>query len=294
MEKGVIELHCKPPSALVFMTRAFLPSPGLPRDGGLLSIVQRWAFRIDASHLAAFDRATGLSSTDGVSILYPHVLGFRLQMAVLTHRAFPLPIWKALQVRNRLFRYALIDPEGAYELETRVAGHRVMEKGVEFDLKTRLSSKTERCWESIVTYFYRGSSPGERSTELTPSAPDISAAAIVDRFRMPVGGGWMFGRLTGDYNGIHNWNWYARRLGFPGAFLHPQRALGMCLARLPGPRSAAQSLELWIKGPVFYGANAFLRALTDDGRVSFGLGLEGDPRAAIAGRWLAGGGCSGG
>jgi hypothetical protein len=291
MEKEIAEFHRKPPSALVFMTRAFLPSPGLPRDGALPRIIQRWAgLRIDAGHLAAFERATGLSSADGVSILYPHVLGFRMQMAALTHRAFPLPIWNALQVRNRLVRYRLIDPEGTYDLQTRVTGHRLMEKGVEFDLETRLSNESQLYWESTVTYFYRGRFQGERSAELTPSAPDLSAASIIDRFRMPAGGGWAFGRLTGDYNGIHNWNWYARRLGFPGAFSHPQRAVGMCLARLPSPRSATQSLELWIKGPVFYAANVVLSALTDDAGVSFGLGLEGDQRTAVAGAWFAGSG----
>jgi hypothetical protein len=291
MEKQIAEFHRKPPSALVFMTRAFLPSPGLPRDGTLPRIIARWTgFRIDASHLAAFERATDLSGADGVSILYPHVLGFRLQMATLTHRTFPLPIWNALQIRNRLVRHRLIDPEGAYDLETRVAGHRLSEKGAEFDLETRMSDGSQPCWESLVTYFYRGRFQGERSAELAPSAPDLSAASVLARFRMPVSGGWAFGRLTGDYNGIHNCNWYARRLGFPGAFSHPQRALGMCLARLPSPQSAAQSLQLWIKGPVFYRADVVLSALGDDRGVSFGLRLESDQRTAITGTWLPGSG----
>jgi hypothetical protein len=289
MEKESTELHRNTPSALVFMTRAFLPCPGLPRDRTLPRIVQCWTgLRIDADHFAAFERATGLSRADGVSILYPHVLGFRLQMATLTHRAFPLPIWNALQIRNRLVRHRFIDPEGTYDLETRVAGHRLTEKGVEFDLETRLSNESQPYWESLVTYLYRGRFQGERSAELASTAPDFSAASVINRFRMPAGGGWRFGRLTGDYNGIHHWNWYARRLGLPGAFLHPQRAVGMCLARLPSPRSAAQSLQLWIKGPVFYAANVVLSCLKDDGGVSFGLGLEGDQRMAITGTWLPG------
>ena len=270
------------------MTRAFLPSAGLPRDGGLPRIVQYWAgLRIDAGRVAACERATGLGSVDGVSILFPHVLGFRLQMAALTHPAFPLPIWNALQVRNRLVRLRHIDLEDTCDLETRVGGHRLSEKGVEIDLVSRLSHGSRSCWESVVTYFYRGHFEGERSERIAASAPDLSAASIVDRFRMPKGGGWAFGRLTGDYNGIHNWNWYARRLGFPGAFSHPQRVAGMCLARLQGPRSEVQTLDLWLKGPVFYGADVILSAIRDDRGLTFGLALEGDQRTAIAGEWRA-------
>jgi hypothetical protein len=106
---------------------------------------------------------------------------------------------------------------------------------------------------------------------------------------MPEGGGWAFGRLTGDYNGIHTWNWYARRLGFRAAFSHPQRAAGLCLARLREPQADAQTLDLWIKGPVFYGAEVMLRAVDDERGVRFGLALAGDPRPAIAGAWSGAG-----
>lgn len=50
----ILEQHDRAPSALVFMARALLPSPGLPKDGGLPQIVQRWTgLRIDPKHLAA-------------------------------------------------------------------------------------------------------------------------------------------------------------------------------------------------------------------------------------------------
>jgi hypothetical protein len=123
------------PSALVFMARALRPSPGLSRDGGFPPLVQRWSgLRIAPGHLAAFQRATGLAVEDGVSLLYPHVLGFRLQMAVLTHPAFPLPIWTALQIRNRLVQHRRLDRDASFDLETRVGAHRLLDKGVEVDL----------------------------------------------------------------------------------------------------------------------------------------------------------------
>jgi acyl dehydratase len=123
-----------------------------------------------------------------------------------------------------------------------------------------------------------------------PQAPSLAAAPVVDRFPLPSAGGWVFARLTGDYNGIHQWRWYARRFGFPAAFLHPQRVAGMCLAKLHGPDSDAQTLDLWIKGPLFYGANVLLQAAHGEDGLRFGLSLDGDPRAALAGNWRRGSG----
>ncbi len=287
----IVESHARAPYAGAYMARAFLPSPGLPKDGSFPQIVERWVgLRIDPRHLAAFRAAVGArDDDDAICVLYPHVLGFRLQMALLTHPAFPLPIWNALQIRNRLVRHRAIEPGASLELETRTAQHRCVDKGLEIELHTRLSQGTELQWESQVTYFYRGRF-GARDGQVQPAAaPDLAGASLVERFRTPPGGGWTFGSLTGDYNGIHCWPWYARRFGFRSAFLHPQRAAGLCMARLAAshavPRSEAQTLELWLKGPVFYGEEVALSAKTDDGAVHFGLALAGDSRMALLGAW---------
>lgn len=36
------------------------------------------------------------------------------------------------------------------------------------------------------------------------------------------GVGWRLARMTGDYNGVHRWDCYARLFAFPRAFFHPQ------------------------------------------------------------------------
>ena len=283
----ILESHTRAPFAGAYMARAFLPSPGLPKDGGFPQLAERWAgLRIDPRHLAAFRAAVGARNDDrAVCVLYPHVLGFRLQMALLTHRAFPLPIWNALQIRSRLVRHRAVGPGAILEMETRTAQHRRVDKGLEVDLHTRLSQGTELLWESSVTYFYRGRFGASDGPAQPAAPPDLRDAAVVEQFRMPLGGGWAFGSLTGDYNGIHCWPWYARRFGFRAAFLHPQRAAGLCMARLEGPRSVAQTLELWLKGTVFYGEEVALSAKTREGGVQFGLALAGDSRMALLGSW---------
>lgn len=287
MARQILERHQRAPSAFAFMAQALLPSPGLAQDGAVPHIIQRWeGLRIEADHLAKFRRASGLGDEEGVSVLYPHVLGFRLQMALLTHRAYPLPIWNALQIRNRLVRHRHFHPGERLDLETRIGAHRIVDKGIEIDLHSRLMRESECCWESQVTYFYRGRF-GSPAADRSAQAPTLSQAPVIEHFRMPQGGGWHFGTLSGDYNGIHWAKWYARRLGFRAAFPHPQRVAGMCMARLRGPQSEAQILDLWIKGPVFYGASVNLSAATNSGGVEFGLSLDGDHRVALLGRWQA-------
>ncbi len=98
----------------------------------------------------------------------------------------------------------------------------MVEKGIEVDCHARLMRASRCDWESTITYYYRGWFGGETASAPAPAAPDLSDAGVVDRLRMPVGGGWAFGKLTGDYNGIHNWDAYARRFGFRSALMHPQ------------------------------------------------------------------------
>lgn len=52
--------------------------------------------------------------------------------------------------------------------------------------------------------------------------------------------------------------------------------------------AAAQTLDLWLKGPVFYGAAAVLRATPADESTRFGVSLDGEARTAIAGVWRSG------
>lgn len=285
----ILEHYVRPPSALRFMSRAIRPAHGLPKDGSFPRIAAHWAgWRVDPAELRAFRQATGLAERHGVPILYPHVCGFRLQMALLTHRAYPLPIWTALQIRNRLVRHKLFGPGETFDMETSIGEHRLVDKGIEVDLLSRLTRGSDCYWESRITYFYRGRFGVPGSAAAAAPSPDLADASMVDRFIMPKGGGWHFGKLTGDYNGIHNWPWYAQRLGFPTAFPHPQRVAGMCLARLKGPDTDVQSLDLWAKGPVFYATNVLLNAAQGNDGLRFGLSLEGDQRAAIIGHWRIG------
>ncbi len=277
------EEHNQPPSTAKYMMRAFRRRRPLPNSVEFPDIVERWSgFRIEARHADLLRETMGVG-TD--TVLYPHVAGFRLQMAALTHSACPLPIWNALQIRNRMIRHRHLEPDASYVLETRVGAQRPVEKGLELDLNTRLLRGEQCDWESVVTYFYRGRFGAAVPQAAQPASPDLSGASVAGPFKTPGSGRWAFGSLTGDYNGIHLWDAYARRFGFPAAFMHPQRAIGLCLARADVAQAERQSLSVWIKGPVFYDTDVVLLDRQQGPDWRFGLSLAGDIRHAIAGVW---------
>lgn len=289
MTERILESYRETPSAPRFMARAFRRSRGLPAGSTIPPIEIEWTgWRLEPAQLDAFWASTGLCADEGMPVLFPHVVGFRLQMALLTHPAYPLPVWTVLQVRNRLVRHVHVSPGEKLDMRTRVGEHRVIDRGIEVDLVTRVMRGETCCWEGRTTFFHRGRFGKPTADSQQAAMPDLTRGTAVGRFSMPARGGWDFGKLTGDYNGIHCWNWYARRLGFPRAFAHSQRVAAMCQARLTGPDTQAQTLDLWIKGPVFYGADVALNAISTPEGPGFGLSLEGDSRSALVGHWRAG------
>ena len=105
MNDYAVTRHERPPAACAYMTRA-LRHRG-PAMGSLVrfgSIRIRWTnFRVTPAQTRLLAELTDTGGQRPVaSILVPQIMGFRLAMSVLTRPQFPLPIWNALQIRNRL------------------------------------------------------------------------------------------------------------------------------------------------------------------------------------------------
>jgi hypothetical protein len=275
--------YSRAPFAPAFMGRAILMPrrPGL--GDGLPRLAAHWRnHRVDGATLEDFFALTGLEGHPLWPLLYPHAAGFRLLMSLLTDISYPFPIWGALQVRNRFVLHQDFARGATLELTARVADARVLDKGTEIDLACTARRNAALVWESIVTVYYRGRTGTAQPASPLAAAPAIEGSPVAE-WRSASGSRARFGKLTGDYNGIHLSDWYARLFGFRAAFQHPQRALGQILAHLPGmQRRLPIRLDAWLKGPVYYGAKLTLRA--EAGGSAFALFVEGDDRPAILGR----------
>jgi hypothetical protein len=288
-------VYTRRPSAAAFAARAIAPRSGWMRQPSLPDLQLRWrGYTVDPEEvrrMLALAGAPAHGASPGALLLAPHVTGFALTMAALTQPGWPLPIRHALQVRNRLVLHGPIEPGRPYDLVLRTAGWRILDKGLEVDLHTRLQEQSQTLWESIVTFYYRGrfgaaGESGEARGAAAASPRIEETATELERWQVQAGGRWAFAKLTGDFNPLHQWGAYARRLGFRAATAHPQRIAARCLGHLPA-RGGAQQLDLWIKGPVYFGSDVVLRhadGAAGEGR-DFGVWKLEESRPALVGRW---------
>jgi acyl dehydratase len=279
----VLREYSRAPFAPAFMARAILapPRPGL--RGGLPPLAATWRRHpVAGARIDDFLALTGLDRHPLWPLLYPQAAGFRLLMTLVTDYAYPFPIWSALQVRNRLVLRAPFARGDVLDLHAKVVEARALEKGTEIDIACGALRGGTAAWEGVTTFYYRGRH-GAPQPALAPAAAPVVDGATVAEWLPASTARLRFARLTGDYNGIHLSDRYARLFGFRGAFHHAQRILGQCLAHQPRVRPRLPiSLESWLKGPVYYGAKVSLRAGADGS--AFGLFVEGDERPAILGR----------
>lgn len=281
------------PSALRYMPKAVLPKPGWKPKRGFPASDFIWAdYKVTAKALGQLQQFAGSDSPAcraALLLLAPHVTGLRLSMALLTHPRWPIQIWRALQFRNRLRLLGELKVDRPGALSVGPSAWRVHGKGLEVDLHTRYVQDGVPVWESIVAYYYRGrfgeafdhgaqSGAPLSSPTLDPLADPVAQWTIDDDRRFE------FCRLTGDYNPLHLTSRYAHRMGFAGAFPHPQRVAAQCLGHLTATGTVPRELDLWIKGPAFYGAAATLRQdRADDGAQDFAVWVHGEERPALVG-----------
>ncbi|MCZ7654136.1 MAG: hypothetical protein M5R42_07370 [Rhodocyclaceae bacterium] len=136
------------------------------------AITAHWRHRVDPSELKRFHALSGLPESRELPLLYPHTISFPLQMAILTQPAFPLPIWRMLQVRNRILQHAPLACDAVQDITARLVGHRILDKGAEFDLHATVQVDGAVAWESLNTFYARGRF-GKPTADAAPEAPKL-------------------------------------------------------------------------------------------------------------------------
>jgi hypothetical protein len=281
------------PSALRFMPKAVWPKPSWRPAQGFPTSTFVWQdYAIPSDTIAMLQGFAGShepACREALLLLAPHITGLPLSMALLTHPRWPIPIWKALQFRNRLRLVGSLQTDRPGELRVKASGWRVHDKGLEVDLHAQYLQDGAPVWESIVAYYYRGRFGPSFEHGDALGAPAMSpvldpSTAPAAQWTVDNGRRLEFCRLTGDYNPLHLTTHYAHRMGFAAAFPHPQRVAAQCLGHLAATGAPPRELDLWIKGPAFFGSAVTLRQKsTDDGGQNFGLWVEGEERPALVG-----------
>jgi acyl dehydratase len=249
------------PSLLALYAKAALSAP-LHRGGDALpdSVYTLPDQRIDAAHLAAFQRVCGYGVSDRLPPTYLHVLAFPLSVALMTESAFPFPLIGMVHVANSI---TVARPVGAGEtVSFRVSADdlRPHPAGRQFDLVASARVDGEVVWSGRSTYLRREKKSGERSEKRAELGP---LAGPVAQVRVPGDIGRRYGAVSGDRNPIHLHALSAKAFGFPSAIAHGMWLKARTLASLEGRLPDAYLVEVAFKLPVLLPSTIAIGAVPD-------------------------------
>jgi acyl dehydratase len=285
----------RPPAGIGPYLRAVLPRSG-PRPDTVPDVVHRLeGVRPRPADVARYAAVVGEPRGDRLPLLYPHLLGFGLQLRLMTDPGFPFPPLGLVHVANEVTATRPLWPGAELDVVVRAAGVRPHPRGRVVDLVTEVREGGEPVWWETSGYLRRerprdpagvvprgsAGAPGV-SGESDQAASALHLSAV---WRLPAGLGRSYAGVSGDVNPIHLSSWTARPLGFPRAVAHGMWAAAAVLGALRGRLPDAVRYEVRFRRPILLpGAVRLLTAVAGD-RIDAELrGRPGDDQVHLTAR----------
>ena len=172
----------------------------------------------DRARLAAYSRVCGYPLNDRLPMTWPHVLGFPLQMSLMSARDFPFALPGLVHLRNEIEWAQPLPVSQPLVIEVHAEQLAEHPRGATVDLVTEVRVGDALGWSGRSTYLSLGRSIGTAVTR------DELAVAVDDRARsvwhVPADIGRRYARVSGDVNPIHVSRLAAKAFGFPRAIAH--------------------------------------------------------------------------
>ena len=229
---------------------------------------------VDPQRLAAYRKVCGFADNGLLPPTYPHILGFALQMQLLTASNFPFPLLGLIHLSNRIRVLRPLGGVSRARVSVQVQNLQPHAKGATFDLVTTLDDQLGTLWEAQSQMLCRGVElDGEPVEEALASTLMLSE---VEDWKAPSDIGRQYARVSGDYNPIHLSAASARLFGFPTAIAHGLWLKARTLAALGEQLSVSNvDIAMQFKKPVRLPSEVTLLASA--------AGSSGDLRLAGAG-----------
>ena len=219
-------------------TRRKITGTTLP-DSGLRCWVD-----VDPQRLAAYRKVCGFADNGLLPPTYPHILGFALQMQLLTASNFPFPLLGLIHLSNRIRVLRPLGGVSRARVSVQVQNLQPHAKGATFDLVTTLDDQLGTLWEAQSQMLCRGVKlDGEPVEEALASTLMLSE---VEDWKAPSDIGRQYARVSGDYNPIHLSAASARLFGFPTAIAHGLWLKARTLAAL-GEQLAVSNVDIAVQ-----------------------------------------------
>lgn len=229
-------LVTEPPSAGALAWRALLSQRKGKRGGPLpRHTLVRQEVPLEAEHIAQYAAVCGFASAHGVPMTYPHLLGFPLQLMLMTESAFPYPVIGLVHLCNTIRQHQHLKAGERVRVEVRPRRLFHHARGQAFAIETAIIRGSAVVWESLSTYLRVGvSSPQGAPLIALPTAQDLSP---ISRWDVPADTGRRYAGVSGDWNPIHVSNIGAKLFGFAHPIAHGMwtkaRALAALLPAVP-------------------------------------------------------------
>lgn len=232
--------------------RALLQArPGAGPLPGVRLTVGQVPVGLDA--VADYVRVCGFALSEEVPASYPAVLGWPLQLALMSARDFPLPMPGLVHTANEIRQHRPVRVGERVRISAWAADLRAHDKGALVDLHTALSVGNDPVWTSTSTYLARGfTSPHVREVAQArlPDAPPQGPLPLTGRWRIGADAGRRYAAVSGDVNPIHLGAATARLFGFRRPIAHGMWVHARSLAHLGSRLPAALSAGVRFRAPV--------------------------------------------
>jgi acyl dehydratase len=239
-------LHSRPSLGPLF-ARAALTQRGRGgdlRDAGL----RLEGLRVDRGRLLDYQHLCRFGGGDVLPHTYPHVLGFPLQVQLMTDRSFPLPLPGLVHLENRITVHRRLTADDVLEVTVHAARLRQHAKGRVVDLVTEIAVDGQRVWEGCSTYLRRGA--GDPAAPQLEPAPALPLGPPTGVLRVPEGAGRAYAAVSGDVNPIHLHALTARTMGFSRAIAHGMWTFARTLAVIGDVTAEPSTSRVWFGRPV--------------------------------------------
>lgn len=249
---AVETLTSVPTLGAIYAKAALASVPGLPGPRPSSELPERTlrltGHRVERNDLLEYERTCGFANSDVLPHTYPHVLGFPLQMLIMTAKDFPLSAMGMVHVENVITVHREIRFDEELEITVAAQHLRAHPKGRVVDLVTEVDVAGERVWEGRSTYLARGR--GDAEAERGEQPPSIPAGPAAAKWSLPGDLGRTYGRVSGDVNPIHMSAVTAKAMGFPKAIAHGMWTYARTLAAIGPITSGPGTSHVWFKKPV--------------------------------------------
>ena len=224
-------LVTEPPSPGALAWRALLSQRKGKRGGPLpRHTLVRQEVPLEAEHIAQYAAVCGFSPAHGVPMTYPHLLGFPLQLMLMTESAFPYPVIGLVHLCNTIRQHQPLQAGERVRVEVRPRRLFHHARGQAFAIETAIIRGRTVIWESLSTYLRVGvSSPQGAPLIALPSAQDLSS---IGHWDVPADTGRRYASVSGDWNPIHVSNIGAKLFGFAQPIAHGMWTKARALAAL--------------------------------------------------------------